>query len=61
MKEQDLDYLLRRANEEMDIAQACGDDIAAKIHREMAAMYTKRLIEIDRTRALAIVQPIAAN
>ena len=61
MKEQDLDYLLRRANEEMDLAQQCGDDIAAKIHRELAALYTKRLIEIDRNSAMALVQPITAS
>ncbi len=43
MTESDIEYLYRRAAEEMRCAEETNDPAAAAIHRRMAALYADRI------------------
>lgn len=45
-RESELDYLNRRAAEELDQAEACHDSSIAQIHREMAMAYAERIARL---------------
>lgn len=47
-KESELDFLLRRAAQELDYADLCRDPAVAAIHREMALMYAKRIADCGK-------------
>lgn len=44
-KESELEFLLRRATEEVEIADLSRDPVAARIHREMALIYARKVAE----------------
>jgi len=61
MRENELDFVRRRATEERDLAERTMDRIAADIHRRMAIAYTNRAAEIENSRPLNLVQPPVAD
>jgi hypothetical protein len=50
MNEDDLDYFIRRANEERQRADQCPDPAVAQIHRELATHYENALASLHRDR-----------
>lgn len=46
MAENEIEYLHRRATEELDYADRCTDMIAAQIHRQLAGLYANKLSEL---------------
>ena len=56
MRENELDFVRRRAAEERERAEHSIDVVAADIHRRMAIAYTNRAAEIENSRALNLVQ-----
>ena len=58
--ESELDYLQRRAAEELDYADVAADPIAAEIHRRMGLLYAKKVAELGHQQHLEIVPPSAA-
>ena len=55
MSENELEFIRRRAAEELDRAERSGDLVAADIHRRMAIAYSNRAAEIENIRALNLV------
>ncbi len=54
MAEKELDYLLRRAAEELECAEASSDTIAAQVHRQMAVLYANQIAELRQLTELEI-------
>ena len=52
MNQIEIDYLRRRAGEEEAAAVACADPTAAKIHRNLAALYIRKIDEFSHKLAL---------
>lgn len=59
MAENEIDYLRRRAAEELAAAGACADPAAAQIHRSLAALYASKIDELVRARGIEAVRPHA--
>jgi len=51
MDEDDLDYFIRRTNEERQCADECRDPAIAEIHRTLAAHYEDALASLHRIAA----------
>ena len=54
-RETELDFLLRRATEEIENADLCSDPVAAQIHRRMAVLYANRVAALGHHQHLEIV------
>ncbi len=50
MLNDDIEYLNRRANEELEAAAKASNPIAAQVHREMSDRFRARVDEIQTTR-----------
>lgn len=59
MAENEIDYLRRRAAEELAAAGECADPAAANIHRSLAALYSSKIDELIRARGTEAVRPNA--
>ena len=59
MAENEIDYLHRRAAEELAAADECADPAAAQIHRSLAALYSSKIDELVRARGIVAVRPDA--
>lgn len=55
MTSQDYEYFSRRARQERESAERCGDDSARHVHRELAERYSAKLAEI------AVIQQVPAQ
>ena len=56
MVENEIDYLRRRAAEELAAADDCADLAAARIHRSLSALYASKVDELNRIRSEGSVQ-----
>ncbi len=59
MTESELEYLRRRTNEELDLADRTEVAVAADVHRRLAKLYAKRATEMRATPWLEVAEPMA--
>jgi hypothetical protein len=55
-QESELDFLCRRATEELDRADAARDPRVAIVHREMATLYAEKVAALRGTMTLKVEQ-----
>ncbi len=59
MTETEIDYLVRRAAEELEYGERSDDPIAANIHRRMAFLYGEKIVELRHPTSAEIVEHMA--
>ncbi len=59
MIESEREYLRRRTNEELDLADRSEVAVAADVHRRLAMLYAKRAAEMRATPWLDVAEPMA--
>lgn len=59
MIENDIDYLRRRAAEELERAELSNDSAVSQIHGQMAILYANKVAELRHLTPLEIVEQVA--